>query len=89
MIYNFCSVLVLLLSFTKYVYSYPSGAPVGVCDTLIPSGHTGTGQANDAPGGFYIYSDLFNNNAGAYVADTTYNGKLMELSVITMMIFNK
>ena len=76
---SFCSALafIFLLSFAKEVYSFPSGAPAAACGGLLPTGHSGTSNlANSGPGGFFIYSELFDDgNAGAYEANTMYNSK--------------
>ena len=67
---------ILVLTFTKEVYSRSLGAPVQACNNDLTPDH-GTSQASDPPGGFFIFSELFNNNnAGAYLADTTYDGKV-------------
>ena len=62
------------LSVIQHVHGRSSGAPVEICDTLIPdsNAHPG-GQATDLPGGFYIISDLV-DNGGNYIAGQTYNG---------------
>ena len=69
------SLVVGLVLFGEVVECFPSGPPTSVCSSLIPVGHTGTGQASDAPGDFFIYTSLLNDgNNGAYLAGTTYNG---------------
>ena len=70
------AVVFLAAIFIELVQSNPDGAPIGACTGLIPTGHTGTGQAGDAPGGFFIFTSLLNDgNNGAYEAGTTYRSK--------------
>ncbi len=70
--------LSLLLLFTGDARAFPSGPPSGVClNGLVPTGHTGTGQASDSPGSFYIFSELLDEeNDGEYTANTMYDGEL-------------
>ena len=70
--------LSLLLIFTGDTRAFPEGPPTSVCSNgLVPTGHTGTSQANDSPGSFYIFSELLDEeNDGEYMADTMYDGEL-------------
>lgn len=73
---SFFVVFMISLIFVDQVKCFPSGAPSSACATLVPSGHTGTTQASDVPGGFYIYTDLLDNGGnGMFTLGTTYTGK--------------
>ena len=71
----------LLLTVTVQVHSRPNGAPDAACSSLIPQHNVSNAQ--NLPGGFYIYSDLFNNNnRGAYVADRNYEGNYAHVTAL-------
>lgn len=67
-------ILFAVLATTAVVSNaYPDGAPTSVCNSLVPAGHT-VGSANDQPGGFFIDTELRDDNF-AFMAGETYNGK--------------
>lgn len=73
-------VVVAISLTTDEVWSYPSGAPVSVCGSLTPS-HSGTSQADDVPGGFYIFTELLENGVnGMYTMGETYSGMYYVIS---------
>lgn len=64
-----------ILYFATEVHSFPTGPPTSVCNGLIPTGHTGTGQESDPPGGFFVFTELLEDgNNGQYEANTAYDG---------------
>ena len=78
----------VLLSVTVQVYSRPDGAPIAACPTLIPGHNNANNDVSNAenlPGGFYIYSDLF-DRSGTYMADTNYEGNYAHVTYANKQI---
>ena len=77
--------LAAILSVVGQVLSLPGGAPLDACSALVP-GHNGRRGSNatnavDPPGGFYIYTELLDdNNYGNYTAGTMYKGNQLLFS---------
>ena len=73
----FIGSLVVLLAVR--VRSLPTGAPTDACNNNLTPNHNrpnnDVNNADDPPGGFFIYSELFeDNNDGEYAPNTTYKG---------------
>ena len=69
---SFQAALVFLVALFGCVWTRPGGAPSTACSSLTP-GH-GAFSPQTTPGGYFLYSTVF-DNVGVYTPGMTYTGK--------------
>ena len=60
----------IALAGIEQALGFPTGPPASTCGNLVPAGHPVAATSN-LPGGFYINSDLLDND-GNYTGGQTY-----------------
>ena len=60
------------------VSALPTGAPAGACSNLIPSHPASPIDPLITSPPFFIVTDLIEENRGQFIAEQTYDSKLMQ-----------